>query len=220
MNEKHSIDPIEGYIQSVSKLLPYTTEKKESILEELRKDVYDAMGDEKRPPTVIFGSPEVVARNLSNAQDWGTIPAKWTYRFLASVIDFIFIWTVFLFFTFIRVIFTDFQIDSIRWHTAVIPFGFLFFTIPIIVLMLGYFILFEQAYSTTLGKRLMGLIVVDESGIKITWTQSLIRNITKVPFLTTFLPFDFILGVISDKTKGRNQRVMDFVAGTIVVQRK
>jgi uncharacterized RDD family membrane protein YckC len=99
------------------------------------------------------------------------------------------------------------------------PFEFMFVGIPIIGFILGYFIFFERTYSTTPGKRLLGLTVVDESGIKITWTQSFIRNFTKVPFLTSFLPFDFLFGVLSEKTKGRKQRVLDFVAGTKVVQK-
>ena len=220
MNDKLILDPIDGYIKSISQLLPYRLDVKAQVLEELRKDVLDAMGNEKRPPSVVFGSPQVVARNLSNAHDWGTKTASWLRRFIASGIDFILLMSVLIIFTWIRIVFTDFEIDMIKWHTLEIPFGLLFVSIPIISLMLGYFILFEQAYSTTLGKRVMGLIVVDESGIKITWTQSFIRNITKVPFLTSFLPFDFLLGILSDKTKGRNQRVLDFVAGTVVVQNK
>ena len=66
----------------------------------------------------------------------------------------------------------------------------------------------------------MGLTVVDESGVRINWTQSVIRNITKVPFLGSFLPFDILFGIISEKTRGRNQRVLDFVAGTNVIQEK
>ena len=118
----------------------------------------------------------------------------------------------------IRLILVDFNFEEIIWEGMHIPFASLFAGIPLISFMLIYFIVSEQSASTTLGKRLLNLKVVDESGIKITWTQSFIRNVTKVPFLTTFLGFDVLFGIISEKTRGRKQRSLDFVAGTIVIK--
>ncbi|MFW9854271.1 MAG: RDD family protein [Candidatus Thorarchaeota archaeon] len=220
MAQQKALDPIDGYLQEVSALLPYSEERKASILEELKKDVEDAMRTEKRPPSVVFGSPTEVAKNLSIANDWGTTSARWGTRLVASFIDYAATLGVFILFVIIQWILSDFQIDEIRWNSMHIPFGLLFIGIPIIGLLLSYFIILEKTYSTTLGKRILGLIVVDESGIKITWTQSLIRNFTKVPFLTSFLPADIIFGIISEKTRGRKQRVLDFVAGTKVMQQK
>ncbi len=220
MVEKQALDPIDGYIKEIGAFLPYPEKRKIPVLEELRKDVQDAMGSEKRPPSVVFGSPIEVAKNLSIAQDWGTKPAGWGTRGLASIIDFAATLGIFIIFVIAQLVLSDFQIDEIRWHTMEIPFDFLFVGIPIVGFMLGYFIVLEKTYSTTIGKRLLGLIVVDESGINITWTQSLIRNFTKVPFLTSFLPFDILFGVLSEKTRGRKQRVLDFVAGTKVIQQQ
>ncbi len=219
MAKQHILDPIDGYIKEVSALLPYPVDKKAPVLEELRRDVQDAMGEEKRPPSVVFGSPVEVAKNLSVAQDWGTKPAGWGIRTLASFIDFTTLIVVIVIFGFINLILSDFQVEDIRLYEMHFPFTFMFVGIPIIGFILGYFIFFERTYSTTPGKRFLGLTVVDESGIKITWTQSFIRNFTKVPFLTSFLPFDFLLGVLSEKTKGRKLRVLDFVAGTKVVHK-
>ncbi|MHA1969356.1 MAG: RDD family protein [Candidatus Hodarchaeales archaeon] len=219
MAKQHILDPIDGYIKEVSALLPYPDNKKAPVLEELRRDVQDAMGEEKRPPSVVFGSPLEVAKNLSVAQDWGTKPAGWGIRTIALFIDFTALMVVIVIFGFINLILSDFQVEDIKLYEMHFPFEFMFVGIPIIGFILGYFIFFEKSYSSTLGKKLLGLTVVDESGIKITWIQSFIRNFTKVPFLTSFLPFDFLLGVLSEKTKGRKLRVLDFVAGTKVVQK-
>jgi uncharacterized RDD family membrane protein YckC len=220
VSKQQALDPIDGYIREVSALLPYPEALKTPVLKELQKDVQDAMGTEKRPPSVVFGSPIEVAKNLSIAQNWGTRPASWGTRFIAYIIDVASLMFVFSVFFLFQLILVDFQIDEIKWHTMRIPFGFLFFGIPMVGFILGYFIVLEKTYSKTIGKRLLGLIVVDESGINITWQQSLIRNFTKVPFLASFLPFDVLFGILSEKTRGRKQRVLDFVAGTKIIQKK
>ncbi len=219
MSKQQILDPIDGYMKEVAFLLPYPEKRKAPVLEELKRDVQDAMGTEKRPPSVVFGSPVVVAKNLSAAQDWGTKPAGWGARALAFLIDFMLLIGFFLIFMISWILLSDFQFDEIAFYDIHIPFWFMFIGLPLYGLILGYFIFFEGIYSTTLGKRLLGLMVVDESGIKITWIQTLTRNITKVPFLSTFLPFDILLGILSEKTKGRKQRVLDFVAGTNVVKK-
>jgi uncharacterized RDD family membrane protein YckC len=212
-------DPIDGYIKEISDLLPYPPKQKTPVLEELRKDVIDAMGSEKRPPSVVFGSPKEVAKNISFAQDWGYTNASWLMRISAFVIDLLLTMGVFGIFAIIRILMSDADVTNwYFWHKE-ITFGFLFIVIPVTAFLLSYFMILEKSYSTTIGKRILGLIVVDESGIRITWTQSFIRNFTKVPGLTTFLPFDFLLGLFSEKTQGRNQRVLDFVAGTNVIKK-
>ena len=81
---------IDDYITQISKLLPYPMQEKTTLLEGVRKDVKDAMDDsDETNPSVAFGSPFEVAKNLSEAQDWGTEPASWTRRFFATIIDMI-----------------------------------------------------------------------------------------------------------------------------------
>ena len=112
----------------------------------------------------------------------------------------------------------DFEKVKLPLYDMNIPYGFLFAFLPLFGFLLSYFILLEQTYSATLGKRILGLSVVDESGIRISWSQSILRNFTKVPFLSTFLLIDLFVGILSEKTRGRNQRMLDFVAGTKVIQ--
>ena len=52
MSRYQVLNPIDGYIREVSALLPYPEALKTPVLEELKKDVQDAMGTEKRPPSV------------------------------------------------------------------------------------------------------------------------------------------------------------------------
>lgn len=217
---KQSLKPIDGYINEIRELLPYSEKKMKTVLEELRRDVQDAMGSDKRPPSVVFGSPIEVAKNVSIAQDWGTKVSSWGIRAIASIIDYVIMIGLYVLFAFIRVMMSDAEPDWMKWHSIEIPLSFLLISAPIILFMLTYFIVLEKTYSTTIGKRIVGLTVVDESGIKITWTQSIIRNFSKVPFLSSFLLFDVLFGIISEKTRGRNQRVLDFVAGTNVIQQK
>jgi uncharacterized RDD family membrane protein YckC len=74
----------------------------------------------------------------------------------------------------------------------------------------------ERYFSTTLGKKLLGLIVSDHSGIRITWSQAITRNLSKaIPGL--ILPELIIRKYIeTDKF----QRPLDRVAETIVVKNK
>ena len=220
MSKHQALDPIDGYIREVSALLPYPEALKTPALKELKKDVQDAMGTEKRPPSVVFGSPIDVAKNLSIAQNWGTKSASWGKRFVAFIIDMTSMFVVFTLFFIFQYILIGFHLEDIQWYEMRIPFGFLFAGIPMVIFILCYFIIAEKTFSTTLGKKILGLVVVDESGINISWAQSLIRNTTKVPFLTSFLPFDFLFGIVSEKTRGRKQRVLDFVAGTKVIHQK
>ncbi|MHA1976571.1 MAG: RDD family protein [Candidatus Hodarchaeales archaeon] len=219
---KKYTDPIDGYIWEVSRLLPYSEEIKGPVLEDLKKDVQDAMGEEKRPPTVVFGAPVAVAKNISLAQNWGSKSASWPKRILASVLDSFIIGFLFLLAMLIRFILLDFDLDrvAIPLHNTQMDISFLFISLPIFGFMIVYFIIVEQTYSTTLGKRLLGLTVVDESGIKITWNQSILRNLSKIPFIGFFLVIDLFVGILSEKTRGRNQRMLDFVAGTKVIQNK
>ncbi|MHA2157028.1 MAG: RDD family protein [Candidatus Hodarchaeales archaeon] len=221
MAKKYS-DPIDGYIWEVGNLLPYPEEIKRPVLEDLKKDVQDAMGEDKRPPAVVFGSPVDVAKNVSLAQSWGITSASWSKRMVASVIDSTIIGFLFAIAIFIRFALLGFDIDkvAIPFHNMEMDFGFLFISLPIFGFMVGYFIILEQTYSTTVGKRLLGLIVVDETGIKISWNQSILRNLSKIPLVGFFLLIDLFVGIFSEKTRGRNQRMLDFVAGTKVIQNK
>ena len=81
----------------------------------------------------------------------------------------------------------------------------------------GYWIVLERMWGTTLGKRLFGLRVTGQRGERITWGQSVGRNLMR---LVDSLPFviPYLLGFVVAVTDDEKRRLGDRVAGTHVVQ--
>ncbi len=95
-----------------------------------------------------------------------------------------------------------------KWLIAVLIF------IPFLIFW-GYFTLFEAFWrGQTLGKRMMKLRVIKDSGRQITFFEALARNLLRY---VDYLPGFFLVGVITMACNKLNKRVGDFVAGTIVV---
>ena len=83
------------------------------------------------------------------------------------------------------------------------------------LLWFGYFVLLEWRWAgRTIGKRAMKLRVIDDSGLRLQFSQVLLRNIVRV--------FDGIplglVGGISCWLSSRCKRLGDMVAGTVVVR--
>jgi uncharacterized RDD family membrane protein YckC len=70
--------------------------------------------------------------------------------------------------------------------------------------------------GSTPGKAVLGLTVVLDDGTPIGWTPSIIRNLLR---FGDFLPFAYLLGLISMIASRDFKRLGDVVAGTIVVYR-
>ena len=85
----------------------------------------------------------------------------------------------------------------------------------------GYLIVFEGKYSGTVGKRLLKLYIVDVSGIKITWQQAILRNLTKPGISSGFFIIEILIGIYLEKQypkKALKQRGSDVLAETMVVK--
>ena len=80
-----------------------------------------------------------------------------------------------------------------------------------------YFILMEAYVGWTVGKRILGMIVVDVNGNKIGLSKSIVRNILR---LADGLPAFNILGIILIATSQKEQRFGDHVAKTYVVKNR
>jgi len=78
-----------------------------------------------------------------------------------------------------------------------------------------YFWLFEARGGTTLGKRLLGLRVVDTSGRRIGYSKAFVRTALRV---VDFLPFACVAGAVTIAVTRRHQRLGDLAAGTVVVR--
>lgn len=72
----------------------------------------------------------------------------------------------------------------------------------------------ESKIGTTLGKRMMGLIVVSKDG-PMTLSKGIVRNVPKM-FWYVFLPVDVLVGLSRDGDP--RQRWVDSVATTIVIK--
>ncbi len=80
----------------------------------------------------------------------------------------------------------------------------------------GYMIALESAWSgQTIGKKAMGLRVIQQSGVRIGFLHSALRNLVRP---LDRLPLFYFVGALSMLTSSRQQRLGDFLAGTIVVR--
>ncbi|MHA2203428.1 MAG: RDD family protein, partial [Candidatus Hodarchaeales archaeon] len=204
---------LETYIQKVNSWLPYPQEKKTRLLENLRAEVYEALQDSgDSNPVIAFGDPYQIAKGLSLGQDWGTKPAGWGIRTLAFMIDVILIVSICLAYLILGLI-TILRIDITQALTIselsetfdilrsnleigsflILGLILLLFSLGAVLIYSAYFVVLEKTYSATIGKKLLGLRVVDKSGIRLTWKQVILRNFTKFPGVAEFLIFDIIL---------------------------
>ncbi|HEX4573743.1 MAG TPA: stage II sporulation protein M [Gemmatimonadales bacterium] len=84
--------------------------------------------------------------------------------------------------------------------------------------LLAYFMLFEALNGgRTLGKQLLGIRVVMETGHPVTAAAAVVRNLFRL--IDCYLPLlPFLPGIVMIFLQRRNQRLGDIVAGTIVVR--
>ncbi len=79
-----------------------------------------------------------------------------------------------------------------------------------------YPVVFEIRSGATPGKRSMGLVVIQDQGLPVTPSASVIRNLLRS---ADFLPFFYATGVVAMLCNRRFQRLGDLAAGTLVVYR-
>jgi uncharacterized RDD family membrane protein YckC len=93
--------------------------------------------------------------------------------------------------------------------------------ITIIVLFIlnwGYFFAFEFfSGGRTIGKKVLGIRVIQENGHSITLLSSLIRNLMRI---IDSLPTGYFLGLVMIFFHSQHKRLGDVVAGTIVVHER
>jgi uncharacterized RDD family membrane protein YckC len=242
MSTKEDLSQLDVYINEVSRLLPYPRSIKNEVLEELRIDVQAAMKDsDGKSPSTVFGTPHDTAKNVCHAQNWHNKQAEWHIRFFAWAIDWIFlaiflmiiigggflVTLTFMSYEEMKDEFSKWESSTYDWNSAssqvwMLMFIVLLMSIIAIIVFFGYNIGLEYYYGVTIGKKLLNLIVVDQTGIRITWKQAIIRNISKILVNYTFLlPIDVLLGTLKEKkdsAKAYNQRGLDIIAETIVVK--
>jgi uncharacterized RDD family membrane protein YckC len=85
------------------------------------------------------------------------------------------------------------------------------------VFSFGYNVVLEMAWrGQTVGKRMLGLRVLDVGGLPLTLPQCVLRNALR---LVDMLPAAYLLGGFALVMTSRRQRLGDWVAGTVVVRK-
>ncbi len=83
------------------------------------------------------------------------------------------------------------------------------------LLQYGYFAAFEIAWNgQTPGKRWLGLRVIRDSGLQITASDAVARNLLRI---VDQLPGFYAIGILSTLFSPQSKRLGDYVAGTVVV---
>lgn len=83
---------------------------------------------------------------------------------------------------------------------------------------MGYGIILEWFWrGRTFGKRVFGLRVMDEHGLRLQFGQVVIRNLLR---LVDMLPLFYLVGGVSCLLSRRSQRLGDIAASTVVVRRE
>lgn len=103
-----------------------------------------------------------------------------------------------------------FAVTATPFYAVLVVWGFL--------VIFGYDTLWETfASGRTPGKRLAGLRVVKASGAPVTFLSSAVRNLLRI---IDFLPWAYLVGIITVLATEKNQRLGDLAAGTIVVRER
>ena len=85
-----------------------------------------------------------------------------------------------------------------------------------LVIELFYFVVFETLWrGRSPGKRLLGLGVVSEDGLPVSFGASLVRNLLRS---ADILPSSYTTGLVTMLVSKRTQRLGDIAAGTVVVR--
>ncbi|MFI8684373.1 RDD family protein [Rossellomorea sp. NPDC077527] len=102
-----------------------------------------------------------------------------------------------------------FDVNSTLWGIAIIG---------LFVLNWGYFFALEYFWGgKTVGKRLLGIRVMQENGHSVTLLSCFIRNLLRI---IDSLPAAYFLGMIMIFLHSKHKRLGDIVAGTIVVHER
>ncbi len=91
------------------------------------------------------------------------------------------------------------------------------------VMLIGFFLIewfypvfFELQNGATPGKRMMGILVIQDNGTPVTPSASVIRNLLRT---ADFLPFLYATGLVAMLLNREFKRLGDLAAGTLVIYR-
>lgn len=90
-------------------------------------------------------------------------------------------------------------------------------TLILLIISFGYYALLEGYLGQTLGKMLLGIKVVREDNGEVPgFGAAAIRTVMRV---IDVLPFAYLVGFVAIQISGKNQRLGDMLANTLVVRK-
>ena len=87
-------------------------------------------------------------------------------------------------------------------------YQYFIYVVPVLIMV--YFVLCEKLVGASVGKSLMYLQVMSQNGANISWSQALVRNLTKIYWIPII--FDWAIGKILKK-----DRFFNTISKTVVV---
>ena len=157
------MNPIDDYIIQALDRLPPGSEIRSQVEMEIRSHVAERMehGDPSDVALRQLGDPIVLAESYLSAVP--LVPAPFWTRVWAKLIDFVLTFAV---------------IAPLVWLAMTVDKAALLIicVLGLVVALPGYPILAEYRFGETVGKHLLGLRVVRESGARISFGQSIVRQ--------------------------------------------
>ncbi|MBX0285933.1 RDD family protein [Haloarcula salinisoli] len=106
-------------------------------------------------------------------------------------------------------------------ESVVADLGSLFFLgahLYIVIGHVGYHVILEGLFGTTIGKKAASIRVVDESGGQISMGKSAIRNVFRFIDVLPVLPVWYVIGYLLIAVSDDEQRLGDMAANSYVVK--
>ena len=196
----------EDYIDSVLQFMPPGTPLRQQIALELRGHFAEreANGQSVEEIARQLGDPARLAESYLSAVP--LVSVGFRTRMAAKVLDWMaVIGAVLSFFV---------PVGLLLWYLGYQPLVFFEAPLAIVVaslVFLGYTVVSEWKSGQTVGKRALGLVVVQESGARISLGQSVVRSL---PSLFQVFMIDALFALFTDK----HQRAFEMLSKTRVVR--
>jgi uncharacterized RDD family membrane protein YckC len=193
----------DDYINSVIQRMPGGTPLRDQIATELRGHIAERQERGQSLDDVIrqLGDPETLAESYLSSVP--LVSARFMARVAAKVIDWLAVLLTMAVVT--GIVWASFR----RWDSF--PFAFAALLISTAVLFPLYTVVAEYRSGATIGKRLFGLRVVQESGARIGLGQSIVRQL---PLFFQIFVLDAIIALFT----AHHQRAFELVTKTRVVR--
>ena len=219
MNKK-----VDSYIQEVLRNIQAPIEKKKRIEADIRAYFLEAEAVGEQAETVIsrMGAPsELAAEMMSQVK---LVYAGFWRRLAALSLDMLIIAVVFgLYFIFLVVLGAVTMIasknfaaePSVIWNTNNFT-AMIWATLGGIAVFgaaLLYFPILEARFGKTWGKKVMGLLIVKESGLSIGYKEAILRRLS---FFFNVFWLDALFVFFTEK----RQRAFDIIAKTVVIKER